>query len=150
MEIDLVPCNNNSRACSRELEHACNLAQKRAKYSHIWAKMYEIWKYFEKRQVIVCDYHTNKLLQKALISYIQSILCIITKGIRPSTLFNFPFFNQKPNQIIKFQSQYLRDLSVLDDGSPLGSVVGFCLFLFLSFIFSMASIKLSDKKEDNL
>ena len=50
------------------------------------AKTYEIRKYFEKRQVIVCDYHTNKLLQKALISYIQSILCIITKGIRPSTV----------------------------------------------------------------
>ena len=41
------------------------------------------------------------------------------------------------SQTIKFQSQYLQDLSVLDDGSPLGSAVGFCLFLFLSFIFSM-------------
>ena len=48
---------------------------------------------------------------------------------------------------IKFQSQYLQDLSVLGDGSPLGSVVGLCLFLFLSFIFSMAWIKLNEKRE---
>ena len=29
---------------------------KRAKYLKIWAKMHKIWKYFEKGQVIACDY----------------------------------------------------------------------------------------------
>ena len=30
--------------------------QKGAKYLKIWAKMYKIWKYFEKGQVIACNY----------------------------------------------------------------------------------------------
>ena len=34
--------------------------QKRAKYLKIWTKMYKIWKYFEKRQVIIAR---NKLLE---------------------------------------------------------------------------------------
>ena len=51
------------------------------------------------------------------------------------------------SQFIKFQCQYLWDLSVLDDVSPLGTVVGVYLFLFLGFIFSMAWIKLSDEKK---
>ena len=29
--------------------------RKRAKYLKIWAKMYKIWKYFEKGQLIVCN-----------------------------------------------------------------------------------------------
>ena len=33
--------------------------QKKAKYLKFWAKMYKIWKYFEKGQVIACDYHTQ-------------------------------------------------------------------------------------------
>ena len=33
--------------------------KKRAKYLKIWAKMYKIWKYFEKGQVIACDYRTQ-------------------------------------------------------------------------------------------
>ena len=28
-----------------------------SKYLKIWAKMYKIWKYFEKGQVTACDYH---------------------------------------------------------------------------------------------
>ena len=30
--------------------------KKKAKYLKIWEKIYKIWKYFEKGQVIVCDY----------------------------------------------------------------------------------------------
>ena len=33
--------------------------QKRAKYLKNWAKMYKIWKYFEKGQMIACEYHTQ-------------------------------------------------------------------------------------------
>ena len=33
--------------------------KKRAKYLEIWAKMYKIWEYFEKRQFIACDYRTQ-------------------------------------------------------------------------------------------
>ena len=32
---------------------------KRAKYLKIWAKMYKIWKYFEKGLVIACNNHTQ-------------------------------------------------------------------------------------------
>ena len=32
---------------------------KMAKYLEIWAKMYNIWKYFEKGLVIACDYRTQ-------------------------------------------------------------------------------------------
>ena len=34
--------------------------QKWAKYLKIWAKMYKIRKYFEKGQVIMCDYCMQK------------------------------------------------------------------------------------------
>ena len=30
----------------------------------IWAKMYKIWKYFEKGQTTVCDYRTQKSARK--------------------------------------------------------------------------------------
>ena len=33
--------------------------KKRVKYWKISAKMYKIWKYFEKGQVIVCNYYTQ-------------------------------------------------------------------------------------------
>ena len=49
--------------------HACDFSEKeqknakkgqrRAKYLKTWAKMYKIWKYFEKRQAIVCNYTTQ-------------------------------------------------------------------------------------------
>ena len=37
-------------------------------FENIWkfGQKYKIWKYFEKGQVIACDYHTHKLLEKAL------------------------------------------------------------------------------------
>ena len=34
--------------------------KKRAKYLKIWAKMYKIWKYFEKGQPHACDYHMHE------------------------------------------------------------------------------------------
>ena len=34
--------------------------QKRAKYLKIWAKMYKIWKYFEKGQPHACDYRMHE------------------------------------------------------------------------------------------
>ena len=36
-----------------------NWKKKGTKYLKIWAKMYKIWKYFGKRQVIACDYRTQ-------------------------------------------------------------------------------------------
>ena len=33
---------------------------KRAKYLKIWAKMYKIWKYFEKGQPHACDYRMHE------------------------------------------------------------------------------------------
>ena len=41
---------------------------KKAKYLKIWAKIYKIWKYFLKRQVIVSNIAHNKLPEKALSS----------------------------------------------------------------------------------
>ena len=35
-----------------------------AKYLKIWAKMDKVWKYFEKGQVIVCNFHTEKAARK--------------------------------------------------------------------------------------
>ena len=37
------------------------------------AKMYKVWKYFGKGQVIACDYRTNELLEKALVYFNQII-----------------------------------------------------------------------------
>ena len=33
--------------------------QERVKYLKIWPKLYKISKYFEKGQVVACDYHTQ-------------------------------------------------------------------------------------------
>ena len=53
---------NAVRAYSRKYGHARDFSekeQKRAKYLNIWAKMYKIWKYFEKGHVIACNYRTQ-------------------------------------------------------------------------------------------
>ena len=52
--------------------HACDFSEKgqkkikRAKYLKIWAKIYKIWKYIEKGQVIACDYRTQQPARKGL------------------------------------------------------------------------------------
>ena len=38
--------------------------QKRAKYLKTWAKMYKIWKYLKKGQMIVCDFCTQQTARK--------------------------------------------------------------------------------------
>ena len=37
---------------------------KKTKHLKISAKMYKIWKYFEKEQVIVCNYHMQETARK--------------------------------------------------------------------------------------
>ena len=51
------------KACSRKQGHVCDFSEKRQinvkkgqKYLKIWAKMFKIWKCFEKVEVIACYY----------------------------------------------------------------------------------------------
>ena len=48
--------NNVVQGLFLEVRACIPFFRKRAKYLEIWAKMYKIWKYFEKRQVIACNY----------------------------------------------------------------------------------------------
>ena len=98
-ETDLVSCNNISRAIpeskgmyvifQKKGKKKSKKVLKRAKkatFLKISAKMYKIWKYFEKGRWSRSIISHNELLEKILISHFDFILCIITKGIWSSTV----------------------------------------------------------------
>ena len=64
--------------------------KKRPKYLKILAKMYKIWKYFERKQVAACVYCTQSTARKGPDLPYSVHLCIITKVIRSSTVKMFP------------------------------------------------------------
>ena len=86
--------------------------QKKGQKNVKWVKMYKIWKYFEKGQVIVCD----KLLEKAQMWYNLLVKSISTSNLMfgraiwdklPKCMFeNFEIARVKQGQFQNFQKSW--------------------------------------------
>ena len=51
------------RVYTRKYKHVCDFLEKgqnRVKYLKIWAKLFKIWKYFEKGQPHACDHRMHE------------------------------------------------------------------------------------------
>ena len=86
--------SHKARAYSRRKGHACNLFRKRAKganYLKIWAKMYKIWKYFEKGQPYACNYcihETDRICPGYSVERKSTFICNIFKWMKALWLTN--------------------------------------------------------------